>query len=317
MLNKLVCPDCKTVLSNKERLYCPNCHRKFKIIGGVPLLLPKKLSILKVNEKKFYSTEFKNPINIAFGELQKRFRDDWWGLSRQFEILKNINKQNMILEIGAGNGQYGLFLKKEGFQNVIISDLSPFGMMAARKYANKMKMPYRNSFYSIDAENLPFKDNCFDIIFIVAALHHFENIPKAIDEINRCLKNNGLVIIAVEPNRWYFKVVRPLARLFRIRRIQSGNKNSSFADEKTTGFTFKELENYLNGFKILQKQRIWYLTGILYYTPDLIKRLTGINISISKKARFISLKIDRFIELIPILNRFSFHITIIGQKNAA
>lgn len=304
MKNKLICPNCRTKLKKFE---CVGCKKKFKLVNGIPMLIPE-LTSFKSAEKEFYSTEFAK--STSFDYVENEYKEDCWGLLRHFDVLQNT--QEKILELGAGSGQYGLILKKRGFANVIVTDIAASGLISALNYAKQNKLSYKDSFYAVDAENLPFENNSFDLVFIVAALHHLENIPKAISEIKRCLKPNGKVIIAVEPNRWYFRIIRPIGNLLGLRRIQ--NEESSVADEKTKGFTIKELEIYLTDFKIIEKQKIWYLTGIIYYLPTLAKRAFNLNLQLPNSLRKITNKTDRIIEKMPIINRYSFHITIIAEK---
>lgn len=46
-----------------------------------------------------------------------------------------------------------------------------------------------------DAENLPFIDDSFDIVYSSGVLHHSENTERCIKEVYRVLKNNGKAIL--------------------------------------------------------------------------------------------------------------------------
>lgn len=50
-----------------------------------------------------------------------------------------------------------------------------------------------------DSSKLPFTDNEFDTITIIAALNHIPNRLEVIQEANRLLKNDGLLIITMIP----------------------------------------------------------------------------------------------------------------------
>ena len=54
--------------------------------------------------------------------------------------------------------------------------------------------------FQAEAENIPFRSNTFDLIYSVRVFQYITNIEKAIKEINRILKSNGLIIIMV-PNK--------------------------------------------------------------------------------------------------------------------
>ena len=51
-----------------------------------------------------------------------------------------------------------------------------------------------------DAENLPFEDGKFDVIFMTEALEHMLDHNKAVAEVSRVLKEDGIFIVTV-PNR--------------------------------------------------------------------------------------------------------------------
>jgi ubiquinone/menaquinone biosynthesis C-methylase UbiE len=46
-----------------------------------------------------------------------------------------------------------------------------------------------------DAENLPFPDGSFDVVYSFGVLHHTPNTQKSIDEVYRVLKPGGRIII--------------------------------------------------------------------------------------------------------------------------
>ena len=47
------------------------------------------------------------------------------------------------------------------------------------------------------AENLPFKNNSFDIIIALTSIHNFNNVNLAIEEIKRVSKPNSKIIITL------------------------------------------------------------------------------------------------------------------------
>ncbi|HXB60516.1 MAG TPA: class I SAM-dependent methyltransferase [Candidatus Acidoferrales bacterium] len=51
--------------------------------------------------------------------------------------------------------------------------------------------------YNVDIQNLPFEDNIYDFIFASHVLEHIPNDGKALQEIRRILKPNGVAILPV------------------------------------------------------------------------------------------------------------------------
>jgi ubiquinone/menaquinone biosynthesis C-methylase UbiE len=56
-------------------------------------------------------------------------------------------------------------------------------------------------FIECDCENLPLKDNSFDMITGNGVLHHLPDMEKALGEIKRVLKPGGVAVFLHEPNK--------------------------------------------------------------------------------------------------------------------
>lgn len=94
-----------------------------------------------------------------------------------------------VLEIATGPG---LLAKHVAYaaNKMIATDYSE-GMIAQ---ARKGEYPDNLTFEVADAVNLPFADNSFDVVLIANALHVMPNPEKALREIDRVLKNKGILI---------------------------------------------------------------------------------------------------------------------------
>lgn len=298
-------------MRNNSVIACGKCKREFMLIKDIPIILPKNLSDFKKIEKNFFEREFVDKEN-SYEFVESDWDRNTFGLLDFMKAIENYPPDAKILELGAGNGQYSLILKKKGFRNTVISDMAIEGLILAKEYLKDNS----GSFFVLDAENIPFESDTFDIIFLTAALHHFPNPQRAIAQMHRCVKPNGLIAIAIEPNSWYFYVVRPIAKLLKIRKIQRSKGLFSLGDEVTRGFSLRQLIKYFekSNITIITTQRVWYLTGFIYYLPDFIKRVFNIDIAINPKIRIAMLRIDSLIAKIPLINNFSFHNTIIGVK---
>lgn len=99
-----------------------------------------------------------------------------------------------LLDVGAGNGYFSYYFEK--ILGICAIDYSE-KMIALNPAKNKQLM---------DAANLQFKNNSFDIVFESCMLHHVDDINKVIREMKR-VSNKYLIFI--EPNP-----VNPLTFLF-------------------------------------------------------------------------------------------------------
>ncbi|MHA1232505.1 MAG: class I SAM-dependent methyltransferase [Candidatus Helarchaeota archaeon] len=101
----------------------------------------------------------------------------------------------IVLEYGCGSGSYAFYLAKNG-AHVIGIDISSEGIKEAQEKAKELDLS-NIQFYVMDAEQLGFNYNSFDIICGTGILHHL-NLSKSLNEINKILKKNGSVIF-LEP----------------------------------------------------------------------------------------------------------------------
>ena len=116
----------------------------------------------------------------------------------QIDLVRKLNPRN-ILEIGVGNKTVSNYLKQNGF-SVTTCDL------------NKRLKPD----YVADIRNLPFEDNCFDVILACEVLEHipFKDIEIILKELRRITKK--YVIISVPYISFYADFVLRFPRMDRI-----------------------------------------------------------------------------------------------------
>ena len=107
------------------------------------------------------------------------------------EFVNNYLTENClgkrVLDYCCGNGETTIYLAKRGAEAIGI-DISDTSISNAKKSIHK-----NASFFVMDAENLNFEDNYFDIIVCNGVLHHLD-INKAYMELSRVLKPDGIVI---------------------------------------------------------------------------------------------------------------------------
>jgi SAM-dependent methyltransferase len=105
------------------------------------------------------------------------------------------------LEIGAGTGYFSLNLLKGGvIGEAVCTDISP-GMLGALE-ANARRLGLTVETRACDAEDLPFADASFDLVFGHAVLHHLPGLERAFAEFHRVLRPGGVVVFAGEPSRY-------------------------------------------------------------------------------------------------------------------
>ena len=141
----------------------------------------------KVREKKFHDQRYSedkrkilSPI-YDFAKNSKTLFND---------IVTNINPGDNILEIGCGTNTISKKIVDMD-ANITIIDISEKAIEIAKQHFQEGIINI--SCVVMDAENLKFNDNSFDLVYGSGILHHL-SIEKAIVEIKRVLKKDGRAI---------------------------------------------------------------------------------------------------------------------------
>jgi len=126
-----------------------------------------------------------------------------------------------VLEVGCGLGTDLLQFARSG-ANVTGVDLTPNSIELVRKRFSMESLSVDARV--ADAENLPFDDNSFDMVYSFGVLHHTPNTQKSIDEVYRVLKPGGQIIIMLY-NKTSLHVWLGVPLYLSVRLMRRGNKN--------------------------------------------------------------------------------------------
>jgi ubiquinone/menaquinone biosynthesis C-methylase UbiE len=99
-----------------------------------------------------------------------------------------------LLEVGCGTGT-DLLQFARGGALVTGVDLTPRSIEIARQRFAVYEQ--QGEFGEGDAENLPFPDNSFDVVYSFSVIHHTPDTKQAAQEIYRVLKPGGKAIVMV------------------------------------------------------------------------------------------------------------------------
>jgi SAM-dependent methyltransferase len=158
-------------------------------------------SILSMKEK---SSKWPKAIP-SLTEEQLRIRDDFMGhwlevLSNNYSIIERFNHRYALrsfvesgrtLEIGAGRGAH-LAYERMDQQEYVAQELRP-------ELAEKIKGKYPNVQVAIGdcQQKSQFADAYFDRVLAIHVLEHLPNLPRALDEVRRVLKPDGLLSVVI------------------------------------------------------------------------------------------------------------------------
>jgi ubiquinone/menaquinone biosynthesis C-methylase UbiE len=129
---------------------------------------------------------------------------------------KIVNKT--ILEIGCGDGGVVQYLKEKN--EVHGADISKNGVKFIEKKGIKTHL------VDISEEKLKVKDGFFDYVIILETIEHLKSPQHAIEEIQRVLKKNGVMIISIPNPRTCHKFLYPC--LFKFKNFKEYLINNRF-----------------------------------------------------------------------------------------
>ena len=138
--------------------------------------------------------DFKNFEKEGWEERASTY--DKWASANAKQIIPTavnalaLSKDDIVLELASGPG-YGTNEIAKISHNVIGTDFAEAMVLEARKQNPGLK------FEQGDAENLMYSDNSFTKILCTFGILHFAHPDKAIKEVGRILKQNGLFVFTV------------------------------------------------------------------------------------------------------------------------
>jgi ubiquinone/menaquinone biosynthesis C-methylase UbiE/uncharacterized protein YbaR (Trm112 family) len=228
LLAILQCPICAQPLAIQEvrahgqseaeiieaDLRCAACGTLYPVQRGMPNLLPVR--ILEAHKKQ----EMAGWVNLwqkkgmydmpypADHSLKLPYLGGIWSeIAAAFDLTMaelNLSGGEAVLDLGAGQGWASRYFAARGCKAFAIDIVADklWGLGSAWAI-----MDYAGVYFEpmlADGENLPFRDGQFDIVFMSAALHHFNNIDRILQQAYRVLKPGGRIICAPEPSASLF-----------------------------------------------------------------------------------------------------------------
>jgi len=159
------------------------------------------------------SAERIRDVNTRYHDLAADSYDAKWGIdfaeTGRAQVRTKLEKAlggsggpwERALEIGAGTGYFSLNLLSSGLiGDATATDISP-GMLRALE-ANAAELGLDVETVAGDAEELPFADASFDLVFGHAVLHHIPDLDRAAAELHRVLEPGGTIVFCGEPSAY-------------------------------------------------------------------------------------------------------------------
>ncbi|MGG7144747.1 class I SAM-dependent methyltransferase [Clostridium nigeriense] len=131
----------------------------------------------------------------SIAEKWNVIRSEYFEERLKYKLLSIANiKGKVVADLGCGTGFVSLALSDEA--NIVFSVDNSSNMLKQLR-ANASDKNYKNLYLiKSSLDNLSLFDESVDIVFINMALHHIKDAKKAISEMYRVLKKDGVVVIS-------------------------------------------------------------------------------------------------------------------------
>ena len=166
------------------------------MLGKTGIIVPgqKMKKIIDSDYNCYLNTQIRQSAETRkYPEYQRRCKD------AVLECSKLWRPNSKVLEIGCGDGFSLDWLRKLKFDCYGV-DINPEKIETARQHGH-------NNVYCIDAIDLPFEDNSFDVVYSRHTLEHILKPEPMLQEIHRVLNSLGrfsLIVPIVLPGRVNF-----------------------------------------------------------------------------------------------------------------
>ena len=133
--------------------------------------------------------------------IKKKYADRFVGITpkkdkeltnRHWKVLELFSEYrfNRILDIGCGDGNFSIFLKKSCKAEEV------FGIDISKKGVDFARLNGVNAFQlDIDEKNFPFENNYFNAIFAGEVIEHLYDPDKMLEECYRVLHPDGIFVL--------------------------------------------------------------------------------------------------------------------------
>ena len=178
------------------------CLPETALLPELAKALDCNIDTLLTPKDEAHELEENEKVVNYYGNINENARLDKHSI--EFTRSKNIISRYLfsdcmeIADAGGGTGAYSFWLAEMG-HNVHILDLAQNHIDIAKQKSQSMNIPL-SSFSCSDARNLPYKNECMDLVLLMGALYHLqsqESRIKCLTEAFRVLKYDGFVICTV------------------------------------------------------------------------------------------------------------------------
>jgi SAM-dependent methyltransferase len=185
----LRCIFCHSSINLQKKLTCNACGKDYPIKGHIPIIIDDSKSIF--TEKDFLEDKQlffeSNKYHAILTKILPPLGINWKAKANYTKVAELLGQQNQktgiknrVLIIGGG-------IKGNGIEPI-------FNLSNTEIIESDVALEERTQIV-FDSHQIPFHDNCFDLVICQAVLEHVINPSLCVQEIFRVLKNHGYVYV--------------------------------------------------------------------------------------------------------------------------
>jgi len=315
----LCCPACQAKeFSNTDGedivegvIACSNCGAKYNVMHDVLSMIPEETN--KSETKKDIQKFWKDLYHAAYDGHD--LINDKYEFARQLTQLKdlfNVRKHlavtempieelkgKKVLEIGPGAGAHSSLFSHYG------AEVTALDITLDRVFSTKSKLDLiaeDGDYLALqgDAENLPFSDCHFDIVYSNGVLHHTPDTQKAINEVYRILKPSGTAIIMLYARNSYLYWIN----IFLLRGVLLGNifkgknwlgkvtewmsdKDQKIYNPETKVYNSREIKELFNKFETINIRKGSFVFNHFPFVGKYISKLLGMRTGFNEAGKLV------------------------------
>ena len=123
------------------------------------------------------------------GRYDRFMRKDAAAYEQMYELLRPVVRQKTVLDLATGTGVIAKHIVRYA-DHIEATDASQEMIEQAKQGVKSTKL-----YFSVqDMFQLPYADQSFDVVIVVNALHIVPEPEKALSEIRRVLKDDGVLV---------------------------------------------------------------------------------------------------------------------------
>lgn len=198
-LNIYRCPKCRGLLGSSilSKLSCENCQINFPVYKNVPILIDEESSVFRIKDIIEQGQRIASSLNVPRSGILKFCRymiesfiqitPTLYSKKRAIQVanifLKEINNlsRDKITVLSIGNGVGGLIFTE-------LKNNPRFILIETDVYISPNRM------FVSDVQQIPLESLSVDVILVEGVLEHVIDSYKAVSEMHRVLRDNGLML---------------------------------------------------------------------------------------------------------------------------